>query len=538
MKNRVFVFGIDGGTFSVIRPAVAAGRLPVLGRLLAEGAHGDLESTVQPITPMAWSSFATGVNAGKHGIFDFARLEGGRPRLNTAGDRAAPAVWSLLSAAGRPATVVNVPFTYPPEEIHGIMIPGFDAPRVERAIFHPEALYDELTARFGPYRLDWTFPIGQRLDLERYLQTIRDTVRHRGDTGLYLLDRQPWDLFVIVFTSTDHAQHVFWQHPEGQAIIEGVYAEVDRQLGRFLAALPPDVTVLVMSDHGAGPIRHLVYLDNWLAREGFLARPAAAGAGSLARRAKSALRRLLPTGLRKALRAGLPGVKNRLDRAILRSGVDWSQTRAYASGMYGNIRLNLQGREPEGIVPPADYDRVCREIMDRLATLTDPASGQPLVAAVRRRHELYHGPCLDQAPDLVIVWQDYACFTKKGIDQGETIFGDRLMVDASDYPHTGTHRLEGIFLAHGPGVAPQAGVQARIIDLAPTILALLGEPVPAHMDGRVLAEVFPQLAGALPAASGGAAGQGPALKKGAAVTPEEKEALIERLKSLGYIEEG
>ncbi len=150
-KGRVFVFGIDGATFDIILPAISRGKLPHFRMLMEEGSWGILQSTVHPVTPMAWSSFTTRTNAGKHGIFDFFRVDGKQVRLNTAVDRKMPAIWTYLSQSGRDSIVLNVPFTYPPEKIKGVMIPGFDTPRVERKIFHPEVIYDELIEQFGDY---------------------------------------------------------------------------------------------------------------------------------------------------------------------------------------------------------------------------------------------------------------------------------------------------------------------------------------------------------------------------------------------------
>ncbi|RMF83467.1 MAG: hypothetical protein D6736_21495 [Nitrospinota bacterium] len=538
-QGRVLVFGIDGATFDLILPAIRRGKLPHLAALMDEGSWGCLQSTIPPVTPMAWTSFATGTNAGKHGIFDFSRMEGNRVRLSTAKDRKVPALWTLLSQVGRASIVLNVPFTYPPEEIQGIMIPGFDAPRVDRTVFHPESIYDELSERFGEYRFDWTFPIGKKFDLEAYLSQVKATISHRADTSLYLLQTHPWDFFMVVFSSTDHVQHIFWQYPEGRAIIEETYALVDQHLGRFLEAISEEVTVMVMSDHGAGPIRRLVYLDNWLAREGFLHRPRFTLRQKLLKRSRASLRRLLPIHLRKRLRDRFSGLKGRLEGVEQASAIDWERTLAYSYGMYGNIYINRKGQTPRGIVEPQDYEAVREEIITRLYALKDPESGEPVVERVYRREELYTGPCIDLAPDLVVQWRDYAYFTKRGIDQGEEVFGTELMVEASEYPHTGTHRLEGVFIARGPRIRQQQNLQARIIDLAPTILQILGEPLPSYMDGRVLQEIFDQtFPSSLPSGEKKDKEEQafPETKEGVALSEEEEATLYERLRSLGYID--
>jgi len=537
-SGKVLVFGIDGATFDVILPAITRRKLPHLRALIEGGSRGYLQSTIHPITPMAWSSFATGANAGKHGIFDFSRRVGNKIRLNTALDRKMPAIWTYLSQSGKSSIVLNVPFTYPTEQIRGIMIPGFDAPRVERKIFHPSSVYDELTRQFGDYRLDWTFPIGKKFDLEAYLSHVRQTISHRADTSLYLLQQYPWDFFMVVFSSTDHVQHIFWQHPNGREIIEETYEMIDHCLGRFLASLTEDVTVIVMSDHGAGPIRRIVYLDNWLAKEGYLERRPFNLQSAIFRRSKNYIRKTLPTRLRKLVRSKFSHLASRLEGTEQAASVDWNQTRAYSYGMYGNIYVNVVGRKPWGIVKDQDYDALCEEIATRLDRLVDPKTGEGVVERVYRKEELYSGPHTDDAPDLIVRWRDYAYFTKRGIDQGDGVFGEDLKVDASEYPHTGTHRIEGVFIAKGPYIRPHREVRADIMDLAPTILYTLGEAIPPNMDGRVLQEIFEKgVPEPLDMRSEISRDGVPITREGTTPLSEEEERSIgERLRSLGYLD--
>jgi predicted AlkP superfamily phosphohydrolase/phosphomutase len=539
MRNgRVFVFGIDGATFDIILPAIRRGKLPQLRSLMEGGTWGRLRSTIHPVTPMAWSSFATGANAGKHGIFDFSRVDGKETTLNTAVDRKMPAIWTYLSQSRRNSIVLNVPFTYPSEKIRGIMIPGFDAPRVERKIFHPELVYDELMGQFGDYRLDWTFPIGKKFDLDAYLLHVKQTVSHRADTSLYLLQNHPWDFFMVVFSPTDHVQHIFWQHPGGRKIIEDTYEMVDESLGRFLASLTEDVTVIIMSDHGAGAINRVVYLDNWLTKEGYLRRRHFNFQSTIFRQCKNHLRKTLSTQSRKWLRSVFSRLHNRLEGMGYASSIDWNQTRAYSYGLYGNIYINLVGRSPWGIVKPRDYNALCEQIATRLHELVDPKTGERIVERIYRKEELYSGPCTNQAPDLVVQWRDYAYFTKRGIDQAESVFGEDLNVDASEYPHTGTHRLEGIFIVKGDSVRRQNEAHANIIDLAPTILHVLGEAIPPHMDGRVLHEIFEE--GLFQSFTTGDEVPDKKIpietKEAIPLSEGEETSVIERLKSLGYLD--
>jgi predicted AlkP superfamily phosphohydrolase/phosphomutase len=545
MPARTFVFGIDGATFDVISPMVESGRLPNLGRLLREGSCGPLRSTIHPITPAAWSSFATGMNPGKHGVFDFSspvRATYG-VKLNNASDRRCESVWGLLSRQRKHVTVVNVPFTYPPEAVNGILVSGFDTPGADRSMSHPREVYDELVARFGSYTPDWSFPAGRRYDPERYRQNVLDVIRQRGETTLYLMEKYPWDFFMTVFQSIDHVQHVFFGLGDwGMEFIRQAYEAVDHALGRVLEKLDDDTVVMVVSDHGAGNIRKVFFLDQWLERERYLApKQGATFEGLLrqvGRRGRKLAKAILPTAARGYLRGRMPGMRDMVVSLSSSAPVDWSRTRAYSAGMYGNIFINLKGREAQGIVAQSEYRALCDEIRERLLRLEDPDSGERVVEAVHHRDEVYSGPFVADAPDLLIHWKDYAYFTKKGIDRAGQIFSSDLTLDASNFPHTGTHRIDGIFLARGACIRPGQWLSdLRIVDVAPSLLYLQGAAIPNDMDGRLPAAMFDDgyLSANPPQYSSGGATKEPPTQAPPS-TGEEDEMLRERLRSLGYIE--
>ena len=545
MPARVFVFGIDGATFDVILPMVKEGRLPNLGRLIREGTCGPLRSTIHPITPAAWSSFATGMNPGRHGVFDFSsplRHSYGF-KLNNATDRRCETVWGLLSRHDRKVTVVNVPFTYPPEAVNGVLISGFDSPGADRSMSHPGEVYDALVARFGTYTPDWSYPAGKRYDPEGYRRHFVDVIRRRGDVTLFLMEKYPWDHFMTVFQSIDHVQHVFFGLGDwGLDFIRQAYEEVDGALGRVLAALDDDTVVMVVSDHGAGEIRKVFFLDQWLEQQGYLTpRKGATVEGlvrQIGRRGRRLAKSVLSPRLRGYLRGRMPGVRDLVVSLGSGAPVDWSRTRAYSGGMYGNIFINLKGREGQGIVAPSEYRALCDEIRERLLSLVDPDSGEKVVEAVHHRDEVYSGPFVAEAPDLLIQWRDYAYFTKKGIDKEGVIFSNELTLDSSSFPHSGTHRLDGIFLARGDGIRTGQWLSdLSITDVAPSLLYLQGMEIPDDLDGRLPAAIFD--AGRLEAhppryASREPGGGGPSNPP--PPTGEDDEALRERLRNLGYIE--
>jgi len=551
---------LDGGTLELIRQWAEAGELPVLADLMRHGTWGNLQSTIHPVTATAWSTFLTGVNAGRHGVYDFVRRRPGDQRLEltSAATIRSPTLFSYLAAHGRRAVSVNVPFTYPPPQVEGACIlAGLPAPMASPAIAHPKHLFDEVRAAVGDYVVNVhnsRYRSGPNA-LERYARDVEASVDIQAEAMRYLLRQGPWDLGMIVFAATDEASHAFWHcmdatdgTPEAcyRDVIFRVYQRADRAIGRLLDDVG-EIPVLVMSDHGFGPLKKLVNLNRWLLDTGFLKlREAGDGwsrqqlyLGLLKRGAEFYQRRLPPSlryRLRRVLHPLISPARERLESDLFQAPIDWSRTRAYSLGTGGSIYINLAGREPFGIVHPgAEYDAVCREIAARLEELKDPETGERIVRRVAHREEIYHGPLLDQAPDLIVLWRDYAYWGRGRYDAPDApLFQERYAVGFSDLPLTGIHRLEGMLIAAGPGLAAGRRIEgAHIADLLPTILHLLELPVPQGLDGRVLVELWetptaPQVAGKSPVSE-------EAATTDSVFTADEARVVEQRLRDLGYL---
>jgi predicted AlkP superfamily phosphohydrolase/phosphomutase len=254
-------------------------------------------------------------------------------------------------------------------------------------------------------------------------------------------------------------------------------------------------------------------------------------------------RRYVPSQWRAAVRARLGSerfdqVKGEFESALLTSNVVWEQTKAYALGAGGNIYVNVAGREPGGIVEPGTaYEQVRQELVAALMTMRDPESGKPIVKQVHRREELYSGPFLEQAPDLIIEWTDYAYWGRGQYDSQAPVFQRQRHLDFSDQPLTGSHRLEGILIAHGPGIRQGETIEGTtLLDLAPTLLGMLGIQAPKEMDGRFLSPLFDaeyadQLQSLLKLTHPTEA----AIPSDHQFTPEEEALIAEHLRSLGYL---
>jgi predicted AlkP superfamily phosphohydrolase/phosphomutase len=547
-SRKVAVIGLDGATFDLILPWVESGDLPNFRRLLAQSAFGPLRSTIHPLSPQAWSTFATGKNAGKHGIFDFLVKQPGTYQfaLTHGGYRQEASLWRLLSQADKRVIVVNVPFTYPPEPVNGVMISGFDAPRADETFCYPFDIYERLKAAVGEYYLHEMYPVGYRM--AEYEKVLQKEIENRARVTQYFLEQYEWDFYMIVMIAVDSAQHLFWaemEHSESpfQHLIRHVYQAADTAVGEIWSMLGDEVTLIIMSDHGAGPIGKTVHLNEWLYQHHWLVydeQPAAVGRRLVSRwvnAGRVTLKRHLPRSAKDWLKQRAPGFRSRTESWLQTSDIDWSRTRAFSGGNFGNIYVNLRGREPQGIVQPGgEYNKLLSEITTALLDMRDPDTGIPVVERVHRREELYNGPFLDLAPDLIIQWRNYAYLTAPGLGSiRKPIFAPPLPEDATEFEHTGTHRLDGILLITGPDIQPGSVEGAHIADLAPTTLHALGLPVPEDMDGRVLQSVFrtetPVNFGAPSNTSGG---NGPGSVASTYSESEEAE-MVERLRALGYI---
>ncbi len=533
------VIGLDSATFDVVDPMLAAGELPNLGRLCDSGARGILRSTTHPLTPHAWATIVTGVNAGRHGIWDFTERDetGYQLRLVNGSFRAAPAVWDRLSRAGRSAGIVNVPFTWPAPEVNGFALAGFDAASRERGLVYPENLRDDLQRRYGTLELDNKFPLTDgKLDLD----LVRRAAAQKVEIVTWLAERFDPGLLFVVFMAADHIHHLCWTDWERDGLespVAAVYRVLDEAVGA-LAGLAQGGNVMVVSDHGAGPLHGVVNLNAWLAAEGFLAYES--GGGVAGRRLVGQaleLRRHLPERLRYHAKQHLPGLRERTIEREDYTVVDWERTKAFSYGTFGNIVLNVRGREEHGIVEPGgEYESVCDAITARLLELRSPG-GERIVAEVHRREDLFQGPLLAKIPDLLVEFDHYAWLGKGNLKTRSESLWDEIEIEGgSNHSYVGSHRHEGIVVLAGPAVSRGAPVGGELVDVAPTLLYLMGEAVPADLEGRVLVEAIrPELLDDRPPEYDDAA---PAeFEQAHAELAEEGAAEVERrLRGLGYLE--
>ncbi len=552
-RQRVLVVGLDAATFDLILPWVEAGHLPTLARLLREGMHAPLRTVLPALTPPGWTSAATGRNPGKHNVFNFYRATqgglGGAPV--TLGDLKSPRVWDIAAYHGRRSVVLHMPLTYPPQKIPGVMISGIMTPKGAEDVVFPPELKATLQAKIPGWRIDVDESALRRGDIEGFRRDAFDLQRVQPEEVVHCLDTEDWDLCWVMFHTLDKLQHFYWRfmdptHPAYpgpgpfEHTIRDFHAALDASIARFLEHLPPGTHVVLLSDHGSAPLHEYFCVMNWLAAEGFLAlHPngtaqrglAAVGvdAKAIVRRLKRAglgwVPRLVPRSLKGAVPQALTSFKKVADR------IDWSRTRAYCPSAPGSgLWVNLRGREPHGIVEPGrEYERVVEELRERLLACRHPVTGERVVVAVHRREEIYSGPHVDGGADLLIETARTVCMVEG--------LGLRTMMPAGKGPEerTGNHARDGILVVHGPDVRPGCALPvAAIEDVAPTVLHLMGLPIDADMDGRVLTEALrPEAVAARPVAVAPEPYAVP--DAGYDYSADEQERIQDMLEGLGYV---
>ena len=554
MSSRVFVLGWDGATWDILRPLMAEGRLPVLQSLIQKGVSGTLNSVFPPLSPVAWTTVMTGKNPGKHGVFEFVE-HGHNPlagRINTSRCIKSELVWETAGRFGKRTVAGAVPMSYPPRPAPGFYIGDFLSPADAKDFSSDPAAFDEMKKALGGTYRAWatvTHDGGHEADA---LADLTGFLKEHLAAVEYMATHHDWDLFMYDLMATDRIQHELWHawdpaHDKARGrdlekIRHGFvefWETLDAGVGLILEKLGPDTNVILMSDHGFGPIEWYVNFNVWLLDEGLIQLQ-----NSLYVKQKHWFYRrgVTPEWIYKIMtRLGLAdqrvsrfqgGQDNFWDRLaqsafLSAKHIDWSKTVAYAQGNFGQIFLNIKGRQPNGCVDPADAPALIEKIKERLMMLKHPETGEPLVEKVYGRQDLYNGPLIEMGPDLTVVLKDWN-YRTIGLHE----FTTHKTISPAFGP-TGDHRLEGMIVGVGPafenGASPNG---ACLLDIAPTILHLLGVPVPDDMDGRVLTELLkPEFRNSMQlqdSVVSESIDTGP-------LNPDEEALIQQRLADLGYL---
>ena len=545
--GKVLVVGLDGATFDILKPLAANGRLPHLAHILENGAWGKLASTVPPVTPAAWTSFFTGKNPGKHGIYDFQDIDATTYEFRNirTDEHREKTIWQLLGEANLRSIIMDVPFTYPPKPLNGLMITGYGTPRTPNTVFtYPRDLADRLPAELRP-EVKVALPTNKFDRSQAFIDDWIGVMNGRQQLVRHLMQTEEWDLFMLVFSITDNMAHVFWTYvdpahpnyhkPEGETYREAFlhgYEMCDQLLGEMMELAGSDTTTIILSDHGFGSVRPRQYVMQRLFK-GKYAFP-----GSSQSNGFSLKNQLMQTAVSTYnrfpfLREWVKGLRPQNRRAFKRTlrqvnlmphtdNIDYGRSPIIPSNFGLRMWINDKERFPTGVVEPADKDKLIDELTEYLTGHRDPSNGRQIINRVYRGDNLYHGPFAHNAPDLVI---EYANFY------------DPQTTDPPTNPRLeGGHTPHGIFLAYGPNVQTATVQDASLIDLAPTILHLFNQEIPPDMDGRVLHQIFSRdYFNEHPIRFSDKGANLDQTSTGQEYTPEEEEELNEQLRQLGYI---
>jgi predicted AlkP superfamily phosphohydrolase/phosphomutase len=433
------------------------------------------------------------------------------------------------------------------------MVSGMPTPSTDVTFTYPNNTYQDILNAIGDYIL-YPDPGEAYSDsgIDSFLERLYRSADLRMQAFAYLRQRETPDFAMMVVNGTDTVSHAMWKymdqaHPLHDATqfdkygnaIRDYYRHVDGLLAGIVESLDENTTLIIMSDHGFGPFHKFIHVNNWLIQQGFMSiKP------DLRSRFKqttfdmgfspmNVYNTLMRFGLGKLKREVVRGQGQGLLKTLFLSfaDVDWSRTVAYSLGNVGQIYLNVAGREPQGVVQPGEeYEQVRAQIMERLAQLRDPATGENVVESIYRREEIYHGDRLEQAADIVFIPTRLEYF-----GFGEYEFGSHKIIESMQRGISGTHRLNGIFLAYGAAVQPGVEIEgASLVDLAPTILHLMSAPIPDEMDGRVLHDIFQPDYRPAPIVTSGEWSQSDNGQDGG-LTESQKQVVADRLRGLGYV---
>lgn len=488
-RKKVVLIGLDGLNPDLVYQWQS--ELPNIKKLMEQGIYGKIESTVPPITPQAWSCVLSGRNPGRFGFWDFTYRNDysyGQPELvsSKVRDERVDTLYKILSEQGKRIAIINIPVTYPPPEIpNGYSISSFMTPSLDSQFTYPASLKEEIKKIIGEYIIDAsTSDMNFRhMDKEVVLKRIYDMDKQRFELTKYFIKDKNCDFVFTVIMGTDRIPHLFYRffdknhirytpHPKYKDALKNHYKFCDENIGEIVNLLDDNTAVIVLSDHSVQRLDGRINLNEWLIQQGYM-------------KLKSRPNQLTP---------------------LMRADIDWSQTKAWATGFTGQIYLNVKGREAQGIVDAKDYDNLLDELAEKIKAIADE-KGKKLDTKVYKRKDIHSGEYAKFGPDLFI-YLDNCHWNISELIGYDSIYS----YDTAKGPDDGGHGPYGFFAMSGSGIPEEGEVsEANLLQIAPTVLHLFGAAVPPDMEEKVLT------------------------KKRKIYSKEDEEEIRERLSRLGYL---
>jgi predicted AlkP superfamily phosphohydrolase/phosphomutase len=512
---KVLVIGLDIADGDLIDRWCDEGYLPTLCALREQGVRGRLASTAEFMHVSAWPTIHTGTLPGKHGIYHAYQIRAGEQTIHraSADECAEPPFWKFLDDAGRRCVVLDAFFNHPVQGFRGVQILEYGTwTWFWKPVSTPRKIRKELTRQFGAYPVPEHTKILTVPDPEKFRDVLVSGAAVKAKVARWLMGEKPWELFYVTFAEPHGAGHFLWHlsdrdHPAHAEVVppgledplRDVYVAVDSAIGELLRGLDDSVNVIVVSGDGIGPNYagcHL--LPGLLSRLGHyhgasVGSSAEEDGGARSKKgALSVLREMIPLEFRQAVSSYLPrSIHYRLSLKWANTGIDWERTRAFVipNANEGYVRLNLEGREPQGTVDPGGgYGELLVELKEAMEELVNPANGRSAARRVVLTDDLFPGAHRADLPDMIVTWDPEAMILSElSSERTGTVRGVAAYETAPYY--TGNHRPNAFVIGRGPGIAAGRVLRdGHIVDLAPTILAMLGVEPPARMDGRAWAE--------------------------------------------------
>lgn len=490
MNNKVAIFGIDGGSLALIKQW--QDELPVFKHIMNSGIYGEMQSTIPAMTCPAWACMFTGKNPGKLGIYDFMHLQLNSEQLPTfvnSNDYHSSALWKIANDYGKTTGLLNIPITHPPHEIDGFMVCGLGTPEMGGVEYtHPPELKEVINKLVKGYVITPSVLITLYKQEEKCIKACEEVLAKRVQVAKYLIKKYPCDLFINVFFVSDMIQHYFWRymdksHPKHidspyEGVIKDFYKYIDSAIGELIEDIDAD-NVVIASDHGFGACYGGLSINRWLESKGYLRyKEGYKSSNGLYKLRDFALTHLSLELVNKLAKIIPDKYVNKMrtrgessDSVLnLYKMVDWNKTKAYAVGTAGGgIFINVKGREPNGVVEEGqEYERIRDSIIAEL---------EQVGLRALKKENVYWGQYLSTAPDIAI---------ELGSGKYYPITLDKKTVWI-DYAASGAHVPEGLFMAYGKDIERAGEIKGlSIYDVTPTVLNLLGVPIPEDVDGKVI----------------------------------------------------
>jgi predicted AlkP superfamily phosphohydrolase/phosphomutase len=456
MPKKVLIVGLDCAAPELVFEKFLDD-LPNIKKMLSHGVYGKLKSCIPPITIPAWMVMMTSRDPGTLGLYGFRHKKSYSYETWIANSKSIKhkTIWDILSEKGLKSCIVGVPPSYPPKPVNGCLISCFITPDAEKDYTYPKELKNELEAKFGKYIFDVEFRAEER---DQVLERIYEMTEQHFQVIKYLIQKGSWDLFAFVEIGLDRIHHAFWKffdkehskyvpNNKYENVIREYYRYLDKEIGDLLGLLDNDTIILVVSDHGAKQMKGAFCINQWLMQEGYLK------------------------------------IKGNPERGakIEDTPIDWAQTKAWGwGGYYARIFINVEGREPQGTVTPEDYEKTLDELADKLKQIRGP-NGEKFYNKIYKPEEIYEELNGD-SPDLIVYFDDLY-WRSAGTIGYETLY----LSENDTGPDDAVHSEYGIFILHDP--TKNSGLELRninILDVAPTVLNILGIPVPKEMRGKII----------------------------------------------------